>query len=409
MTICNMTIEGGGRAGMVAPDDTTFAWVEGRPRRPRRLRRRRRRAGASCAPTPARRSTARSTSTRPRCRPQVTWGTNPGDGRRRSPSAVPRAAGRAATSARCSYMALEPGTPIAGDPLDRVFIGSCTNSPHRRPARRRRGRQGPQGGRRRRRDGRPGLPAGASAQAEAEGLDEVFRAAGFDWRSAGCSMCLGMNPDIARAGRALRLDLEPQLRGAPGPRRPHAPRLARRWPPRRRSRATSSTSGSGSADGARREDRRPGLASSTATTSTPTRSSPSSSSSGWSAPASASSCSTTGRKEPGWDLPANPILVTGPQLRLRLLARARAVGARGLRLQGDRRAELRRHLLLQLHEDRAAAGRAARGRRRALMEARRGRGRPRGPGGALRRARRRASRSTPRSSTACSTASTTSR
>ena len=82
------------------------------------------------------------------------------------------------------------------------------------------------------------------AQAEAEGLDEVFRAAGFDWRGAGCSMCLGMNPDILAARRALRLDLEPQLRGPPGPRRAHAPRLARRWPPRPRSRATSSTSGS---------------------------------------------------------------------------------------------------------------------------------------------------------------------
>ena len=114
-------------------------------------------------------------------------------------------------------------------------------------------------------------------------------------------------------------------------------------------------------------------------------------------------------KEPGWDLPANPILVAGRELRLRLLARARAVGPAGLRLPGDRRAELRRHLLLELHEDRPAAGRAA---ERGLPRAR---ARPARRRSTCRRRRcasagaRSPSRSTRRSATACSTASTTSR
>ena len=116
-------------------------------------------------------------------------------------------------------------------------------------------------------------------------------------------------------------------------------------------------------------------------------------------------------KEPGWDLPANPILVAGRELRLRLLPRARAVGAAGLRLSGDRRAELRRHLLLQLHEDRAAAGRA-RARRTAARWHAAGEGEVdlRRAGGPLRRAPtvRSRSRSTTRSATACSTGSTTS-
>ncbi len=120
-------------------------------------------------------------------------------------------------------MALEPGTPIQEIKLDRVFIGSCTNSrigDLREAAEVVKGRKVASTV-----DAMvvPGSQQ-VKAQAEAEGLDEVFRAAGFDWRSAGCSMCLGMNPDIAAAGRALRLDLEPQLRGPPGPRRAHPPR-----------------------------------------------------------------------------------------------------------------------------------------------------------------------------------------
>ena len=150
-------------------------------------------------------------------------------GGRRSPAAcpTPRASRARPTasppSARSRYMALEPGTAIEDIALDRVFIGSCTNSrieDLRAAAAVVRGR-------------RVAATVHAmvvpgsmqvKAQAEQEGLDEVFKAAGFDWREAGCSMCLGMNPDILAARRALRLDVEPQLRGTPGPRRPHAPR-----------------------------------------------------------------------------------------------------------------------------------------------------------------------------------------
>ena len=142
------------------------------------------------------------------------------------------------------YMALEPGTPIEQIKLDRVFIGSCTNSrigDLRAAASMIEGRK---------------VASSVSAmvvpgsqqvktQAEAEGLDEVFRAAGFDWRSAGCSMCLGMNPDTLSPGERCASTSQPQLRGPSGPRRAHAPRLARRWPPPPRSRAASSTSGTG--------------------------------------------------------------------------------------------------------------------------------------------------------------------
>ena len=123
-------------------------------------------------------------------------------------------------------MALEPGTPMQDVRLDRVFIGSCTNArigDLRAAARVVEGRKVDA-------DVRAMVVPGSEqvrAQAEAEGLDRVFTAAGFDWRTAGCSMCLGMNPDILSPGRALRVDLEPQLRGAPGPRRAHPPGLAR--------------------------------------------------------------------------------------------------------------------------------------------------------------------------------------
>ena len=130
--------------------------------------------------------------------PLVTWGTTPaqvvGVGDARAGAARPRP-----TSARCDYMALEPGTPIQDVRLDRVFIGSCTNS-----------RIGDLRAAARVVEGRkvaadvsamvvPGSEQ-VSAQAEAEGLDRVFRAAGFDWRTAGCSMCLGMNPTSSRPG-----------------------------------------------------------------------------------------------------------------------------------------------------------------------------------------------------------------
>ena len=152
--------------------------------------------------------------------PMVTWGTSPEDAtadhggaspiRRTSPTPT----GASAMRRALAYMGLAPGTA-----LDDVARRPCLHRlvhqrPHRGPAQRRRGGQGPQGGRRRRSLGRAGLASRSSAQAEAEGLDRIFRAAGFEWREPGCSMCLGTNGDIVRAGRALRLHLEPQLRRA---------------------------------------------------------------------------------------------------------------------------------------------------------------------------------------------------
>jgi 3-isopropylmalate/(R)-2-methylmalate dehydratase large subunit len=196
MTICNMTIEGGGRAGMIAPDDTTFAWVEGRPGAPRDLdaavaewRGLHTDAGASFDREVAVDASALS--------PLVTWGTNPGQV---VPVTDPVPEPRTETDERALvYMDLRPGTPMREIGLDRVFIGSCTNArigDLRAAAEIVRGRK----------------VAGTvdamvvpgsqqvRMQAEREGLDQVFRAAGFDWRTAGCSMCLGMNPDILAPG-----------------------------------------------------------------------------------------------------------------------------------------------------------------------------------------------------------------
>jgi 3-isopropylmalate/(R)-2-methylmalate dehydratase large subunit len=193
MTVCNMTIEGGGRAGMIAPDATTFEWVLGRP------------GGPGDVPESWRSLKTDEGATFDRevivdaaaLSPMVTWGTTPG-------MVVPVTASVPEPSAEqderaLEYMALEPGTPIQEIALDRVFIGSCTNS-----------RIGDLraaaevvGGRKVADSVYAMVVPGSQQvklQAEREGLDEVFRAAGFDWRGAGCSMCLGMNPDTLAPG-----------------------------------------------------------------------------------------------------------------------------------------------------------------------------------------------------------------
>ncbi len=190
MTICNMTIEGGGRAGMIAPDDTTFAWVAERgvavDAAWRDLR--------TDAGAPFDREIVVDAGA---LSPMVTWGTTPGQVVPVT-GAVPEPSSEGEERA-LAYMDLRPGTAIQDIALDRVFIGSCTNSrigDLRAAARVVEGRR----------------VAGAvdamvvpgsvqvKLQAEAEGLDEIFRAAGFDWRGAGCSMCLGMNPDTLAPG-----------------------------------------------------------------------------------------------------------------------------------------------------------------------------------------------------------------
>ena len=205
MTVCNMSIEAGARAGMVAPDDTTFAYLSGRPHAP---------AGAAW-------DTAvdywRSLHTEPGARfdtevhldgadisPHVTWGTNPShvarlDGAVPSPDEAADANGREAAARALAYMGLAAGTPIRDIPVDTVFIGSCTNSrieDLRTVADVARGRRVAPGMR------TLVVPGSAQVkrQAEAEGLHEVLIAAGFDWREPGCSMCLGMNPDKISAG-----------------------------------------------------------------------------------------------------------------------------------------------------------------------------------------------------------------
>jgi 3-isopropylmalate/(R)-2-methylmalate dehydratase large subunit len=207
MTVCNMTIEGGGRAGMIAPDETTFAWFGERelPGAPhgdeleqatRRWRDLRSDDGAFFDSEIAIDASAIS--------PQVTWGTNPGmvravTERVPSPEEFDSPADREATERALDYMALEAGTPIEGIAVDRVFIGSCTNS---RIGDLRAAAEVVAGRKVASSVNAMVVPGSqqVKAQAEAEGLDRVFREAGFDWRVAGCSMCLGMNPDTLAPG-----------------------------------------------------------------------------------------------------------------------------------------------------------------------------------------------------------------
>jgi 3-isopropylmalate/(R)-2-methylmalate dehydratase large subunit len=196
MTVCNMTIEGGGRGGMIAPDETTFEWVIGRTGAPAEVppewRDLHTDRGASFDKELTVDAAALS--------PMVTWGTNPGMVVQVTDT-VPEPASDQDERA-LEYMGLRAGTPIEELKLDRVFIGSCTNS-----------RIGDLRAAASVIDGRkvadgvyamvvPGS-AQVKAQAEREGLDELFKRAGFDWRGAGCSMCLGMNPDVAAPGERV--------------------------------------------------------------------------------------------------------------------------------------------------------------------------------------------------------------
>ena len=202
MTVCNMTIEGGARAGMVAPDETTFAYLEGRPFVPRgkafqeaveRWKQLRTDDGAKFDMTVE--LNARDIA------PQVTWGTNPGmvtgvTARVPDPHSFRDLNDQKATERALIYMGLKAGTPIVDIPIDRVFIGSCTNSridDLRAAAQLVSGKHVA-------RSVKQALVVpgsrGIKAQAEKEGLDKIFTAAGFEWRDAGCSMCIGMNADV---------------------------------------------------------------------------------------------------------------------------------------------------------------------------------------------------------------------
>jgi 3-isopropylmalate/(R)-2-methylmalate dehydratase large subunit len=203
MTICNMTIEGGGRAGMVAPDETTFDYIRGKPGVPadfdaaaERWRRLPSDKGAGFDTEVEIDASAIS--------PMVTWGTTPGmvvqvTDQVPDPARMDSPADRESAERALAYMDLRPGTPMTEIPLDRIFIGSCTNSrisDLRAAASLLDGRKIASSLR--------GMVVPGSqqvkAQAEEEGLDEVFRSAGFEWRESGCSACLGMNPDILQPG-----------------------------------------------------------------------------------------------------------------------------------------------------------------------------------------------------------------
>ncbi len=222
MTVANMSIEWGAKAGMFAPDDTTFAYLEGRPHAPR---------GAaweraldywrSLATDPDATFDTEVVLDASAVSPFVTWGTNPGqgvplDGAVPDPASFTDPVERAAAERALQYMDLEPGTPMRDIAVDVVFLGSCTNGrieDLRAAAEVLRGRKVA-----------PGVkmmvvPGSAKvrAQAEAEGLHEVFIKAGAEWRFAGCSMCLGMNPDKLTPGARSASTSNRNFEGRQGP------------------------------------------------------------------------------------------------------------------------------------------------------------------------------------------------
>ncbi|MCS7276675.1 MAG: 3-isopropylmalate dehydratase large subunit, partial [Dehalococcoidia bacterium] len=205
MTVCNMSIEAGGRAGMIAPDDVTFAYLQGRPFAPK---------GKdwedaleywqSLPSDPGAKYDKVVVLDAAQMEPYVTWGTNPGQvvpvtGRVPDPSSFPTPEEREAAERALRYMGLEPGTPIVDIHVDRVFIGSCTNA---RIEDLRAAAEVVKGKKVHPRVRAMVVPGSTQVklQAEREGLDRIFKEAGFEWRESGCSMCLGMNPDILQPG-----------------------------------------------------------------------------------------------------------------------------------------------------------------------------------------------------------------
>jgi 3-isopropylmalate/(R)-2-methylmalate dehydratase large subunit len=222
LTICNMSIEAGARAGMIGPDDTSFTWLEGRPYAPKGALWERAvddwRELATDADAKFDREVTIDAGT---LRPYVTWGTNPGqsvsiDERVPSPDAFGDEANREAARRALRYQDLRAGTPVRDIPIDAVFIGSCTNArleDLRAASEVLRGR--------RVRSGIRALVVPGSMRvkidAEREGLDRIFREAGFEWRDAGCSMCLGMNPDVLRPGERCASTSNRNFEGRQGP------------------------------------------------------------------------------------------------------------------------------------------------------------------------------------------------
>jgi 3-isopropylmalate/(R)-2-methylmalate dehydratase large subunit len=204
MTVCNMSIEAGARAGMIAPDDTTFQWLAGRPKAPRGAAWDRALTAWRQLPTDEGARYDRAvTVDASALEPMITFGTNPAQGipvtsRVPDPAAAPDASARASLESALRYMGLTPGEPLLGHAIDVVFIGSCTNSrieDLREAARIMKGRKVKV---------RSLVVPGSTAvkrAAEAEGLDRVFKDAGAEWREPGCSMCIAMNGDRIERGQ----------------------------------------------------------------------------------------------------------------------------------------------------------------------------------------------------------------
>nr|WP_283949780.1 3-isopropylmalate dehydratase large subunit [Limobrevibacterium gyesilva] len=220
MTICNMSIEAGGRAGMVAPDDTTFAWLAGRPCAPKGAGWDAALAAWKALPSDAgARFDREVTLDAAAIAPTVTWGTSPETAlpvtaRVPDPDAAEDVARRRQIAEQLAYMGLAAGAPLEGTPIDRVFIGSCTNGrlPDLRAA------AAVLKGRRARVPGLvvPGSVAVKRA-AEAEGLDRIFTAAGLVWGEPGCSMCVGMNGDLVPPGQRCAATSNRNFVGRQGP------------------------------------------------------------------------------------------------------------------------------------------------------------------------------------------------
>jgi 3-isopropylmalate/(R)-2-methylmalate dehydratase large subunit len=203
LTICNMSIEAGARAGMVAPDDTTFAYLHGRPYAPKEANWEKAVASWRWLPSDVHAKFDREVSfNAAEIAPMVTWGTSPEAAaaiteRVPDPADAADATRRENIARALAYMDLTPGTPFSNIAIDRVFIGSCTNGrieDLRAAAMVLNGRRAVV----------PAMVVPGSglvkAQAEAEGLDVIFKRAGFEWREAGCSMCVGMNGDLVAPG-----------------------------------------------------------------------------------------------------------------------------------------------------------------------------------------------------------------
>ena len=222
MTICNMSIEGGARAGMIAPDDTTFDYIKGRPYAPKGEEWERAvaywRTLVSDEDAVFDREMSLDAS---RLAPMVTYGTNPGqgapvNGHVPTPEELDDPADRRSLLSALEYMGLQAGQKIEGQPVDIVFIGSCTNSrieDLREAAAIVKGKKVA--------DSVWGIVVPGSkavkAQAEAEGLDRIFSEAGFEWRGAGCSMCLAMNDDKAGKGKYVASTSNRNFQGRQGP------------------------------------------------------------------------------------------------------------------------------------------------------------------------------------------------